>query len=135
MAKIFDTVSHDILIQKLSFYGFSVASCNFFTSYLSECFQQVKVSTEVSGELPINIGLPQGSILGPILFLFYINDMPGIVKDCMCHLYAEDTTLYCKARTVDGAEKCIQHCVPQPRSAGAPECKICCGNIEYFSSL
>ena len=109
MAKGFDTVSHDILIHKLSFYGFSVASCNFFTSYLSERFQQVKGSTSISSELPINMGVPQGSILGPMLFLIYVNDMPSIVKDCKCHLYADDTTLYCKARTVDGAEKCIQH--------------------------
>ena len=58
MAKSFDTFSHDILIHKLSLHGFSVASCNF-VPHISERFQQVKVSTRISTELPINMGVPK----------------------------------------------------------------------------
>ena len=53
-----------------------------------------KGSTSVSSELPINMGVHQGSLFGPVLFLIYVNDIPNIVKECKCHLFADYTTLY-----------------------------------------
>ena len=52
-----------------------------------------KGSTSVSSELPINMDVCQGSLFGPVLFLIYVNDLPNIVKECKCHLFADYTTL------------------------------------------
>ena len=71
MAKGFDTVSHDILLHKLSFYGFSPSSCNFFKSYLSRRSQQVKGDVCISKKLPIKIGVPQGSVSGHFVLNLY----------------------------------------------------------------
>ena len=108
MAKGFDTIPHDILLYKLKHYNFSPASINWFKSYLSDRSQIVKCNSEVSEEKPVNIGVPQGSILGPLLFILYTNDLPSVLKNCKCEKYADDTTLYCKAKTVAEAEQILQ---------------------------
>ena len=68
-AKGFDTISHNILLHKLSFYGFDSNSINFFISYLNNRCQKVKCGSLISKENSVEIGIPQGSILGPILFI------------------------------------------------------------------
>ena len=92
--KAFDTVQHDILLKKLKFYGIRGIIYDWFRTYLSERTQSVKLSQHVSTSKIINYGVPQGSVLGPILFLLYINDLPSIFTHLRAILFADDATLY-----------------------------------------
>ena len=90
LQKAFDTVDHGILLQKLGAVG--VSSVGWFDSYLSDRRQCVEVSGTRSDFLPVTCGVPQGSILGPLLFLVYINDMVTSLN-CKLSLYADDSAL------------------------------------------
>ena len=90
LQKAFDTVDHGILLSKLETVG--VTSVTWFKSYLSNRKQCVEVNGVQSDFLPITCGVPQGSILGPLLFLLYINDMSASL-DCDLSLYADDSAL------------------------------------------
>ena len=93
LKKAFDTVDHKILLKKLEFFGFHRKTIAFFCSYLSNRQQQCSVNGVTSDLLPISCGVPQGTILGPLLFLMYINDLPNCLKYSTATLYADDTTL------------------------------------------
>ena len=95
LSKAFDTVDHNILIKKLQHYGIRGVCLDLFQSYLSERRQLVNIYNNNSGLKPIKCGVPQGSILGPILFILYINDLPDILKFSKIKLYADDTTIAC----------------------------------------
>ena len=95
MTKGFDTISHKVLLHKLRYYGFNENVISWFNSYLSERTQFVKYNSRVSSELPIQGGVPHGSVLGPILFILYVNDLVNIFTDCNFTMYADDTNLYC----------------------------------------
>lgn len=90
LQKAFDTVDHAILCKKLQAMG--VGSTDWFKSYLSNRQQFVSVNKVQSKSLNLTCGVPQGSILGPLLFLCYVNDMPSCVK-CKLLLYADDSAL------------------------------------------
>ena len=92
LQKAFDTVNHDIMIDKLRAIGVSSSSLSWFESYLTGRLQCVQVDGTCSEFLPISCGVPQGSILGPQLFLIYINDM-SISVNCKVSLYADDSAL------------------------------------------
>ena len=94
--KAFDTINHSILLRKLNSYGIRGAPLNFVCSFLSNRSCSVKIGNTVSNPSPISIGLPQGSILSPLLFLFYINDLPNIVNNIHTILYADDTSFCIK---------------------------------------
>ena len=94
-AKAFDTVDHKILIKKLEHYGFRGVVNQWFKSYLSNRYQRVKIGNTLSDECKIEYGVPQGSVLGPILFLLYINDIQYSSEILKFHLFADDTsTIY-----------------------------------------
>ena len=91
LRKAFDTVSHEILLKKLSHYGIRGRAYDFIESYLNSRTQFVSINNCQSQTKPINIGVPQGSILGPLLFLIYINDLHNAVTKP--RLFADDTCL------------------------------------------
>ena len=95
LSKAFDTLNHDILLSKLKHYGIDGISYNLFETYIRNRSQYVKFESENSNELDIKRGVPQGSILGPLLFIIYINDLPNASKVFDFLMYADDTTLSC----------------------------------------
>ena len=100
LKKAFDTVNHEILIDKLCNYGIKGNELSWFKSYLSNRSQVVNINSNLSEPKNINIGVPQGSILGPLLFIIFVNCLPGAVN-CKTIMYADDTTLLFKARCPD----------------------------------
>lgn len=95
--KAFDSIKHEILINKLSYYGIRGISLALLESYLSNRSQYVVVNNVKSGLEYIKYGVPQGSILGPILFLLYINDIVSIPGTPEIILYADDTSVFFSA--------------------------------------
>ena len=93
LSKAFDTISHDILLKKLDYYGIRGLANSWFTSYLSNRKQFTEFQGNISSTADINYGVPQGSILGPLLFLIYINDLPSSTNLNILS-FADDTTAY-----------------------------------------
>ena len=93
LAEAFDIVSHEILLKKLELYGISDLTLDWFKSYLSNRDQVCVVQGYTSEPRIINCGVPQGSILGPLLFLIYINDLPACLKYATASMFADDTTI------------------------------------------
>ena len=92
-SKAFDMVDHDILLDKLEHYGIRGMANIWFRSYLSDRKQFVSITNETSCKLPLKYSVPQGSILGPLLFIIYINDIPNINKLAKFILYADDANI------------------------------------------
>ena len=95
MFKAFDRVWHGGLLHKLKSYGISSQIFGLISSFLSNRRLQVVLDGKSSQEYPVNVGVPQVSVLGPTLFLLYINDLPDDVI-CDIAIFADDTTLYSK---------------------------------------
>ena len=100
LKKAFDTVDHEILINKLASYGIKDNELDWFKSYLCNRSQAVHVNSFLSDFKTYNTGIPQGSILGPLLFIIFVNCLPDVVT-CKTVMYADDTSLMCKAKDVN----------------------------------
>ena len=93
LQKAFNTVDHQILLAKLNHYGIRGVSNDWFKSYLSNRNQYISINGYESGLAAINCGVPQGSVLGPLLFLLHINDLNQAIKIYKVHHFADDTNL------------------------------------------
>lgn len=92
--RAFETINRTVLAKKLKRYGISGTAIKWFESYLSNRTQQVKFRNTISTEQITSNGVPQGSVLGPLLFILYINDIVKKLKYCECKIFADDTVIY-----------------------------------------
>ena len=105
LEKAFDTLDHTVLLQKMECIGFKESVIKWFQSYLSNRKFFVTLENVFSDAGLINCGVPQGSILGPLLFLIYINDLPQALNETGSYLYADDTCIFYQDKDVEKIEK------------------------------
>ena len=107
LSKAFDTLDHKILLDKLNHYGIRGIAHDWFRNYLTGRSQFVTINGSNSVELPISCGVPQGSILGPLLFLIYINDLATVSKHAITILFADDTNAIYSSNTYENLEHIV----------------------------
>ena len=107
LSKEFDTVSHSLILDKLPAYGISGNEKAQFTDYLFHRKIRVNYKGTLSTPIPIQCGVPQGSILGPLLFLLHFNKLPPLLKSCRMIMYADDTILYYSHKDMKEIEKVL----------------------------
>lgn len=113
MAKAFDTVPHERLLVKLEKYGIRGNAQNLFSNYLNNRVQKVKIGGEFSNPLTVKIGIPQGTVLGPICFLLYMNDMFDLGMGGHVISYADDTVVVFKADSNENLQNMVEQGLQQ----------------------
>ena len=101
LKKAFDTIDHEIILLKLRNYGVDSASLKWFESYLTNRRQKCKVNGQLSNSTPVTCDVPQGSCLGPLLFLIYINDLPNCLDIAQPRMFADDTNVSYASESLD----------------------------------
>ena len=109
LQKAFDTVNHNILLQKLKYYGIRGTPLAWFTSFLQQRTQTVSINGDLSEKLTVTHGVPQGSVLGPLLFLLYINDLHLAIQHSVIHHFADDTNMLLVGKSLKKIKKYINH--------------------------
>ena len=104
LQKAFDTVNHVLLLGKLEACGIRDNALNLLASYLADRKQTCQVNGKQSGLRSISCGIPQGSILGPLFFLVYINDLPNCLKHTTPRMFADDTSLTAYGKSIEEIE-------------------------------
>ncbi len=95
LSKAFDTIDHEILLHKSEYYGVRGIALDLFISYLKNRKQYTEINGVTSEMKSINCGIPHGSVLGPLLFLIHINDMPIWLKSALSITFTDDSRVYC----------------------------------------
>ena len=106
-SKVFDTVNHQILLKKLEAYGIRGTPLQWFTNYLTNRQQYVSLNNLESPKQTITCGIPQGSSLGPLLFLIYINDMPNCSSKLSFRIFADDTNIFASSSSITDLESLV----------------------------
>ena len=108
LSKAFDTLSHGQIVESLSSYGIYGTELELFTNYLFNRTQSVRVGPEISNPEKITCGVPQGSILGPVLFLITFNDIVTVLKHSNIITYADDTVIYFSGKSKESIQDRLQ---------------------------
>ena len=108
LSKAFDCLDHELLIAKLNAFGFSLTALKLVHNYLSNRKQQAKINSTYSSLLEIIFGVPQGSILGPLLFNICLIDLFFIIEDTDIASYVDDSTPYIIANNINGVIKSLE---------------------------
>ena len=111
LKKAFDTVDHDIFIEKLDHYGVRGVAKDWFISYLKGRRQFVVIENETSSTQEILTGVPQGSVLGPLLFLIYINDLNTCIQFSKTYHFADDTNIMQSNISMENGQRYIKSIV------------------------
>jgi len=107
LKKAFDTVDHQILLSKLKFYGIEGVPLQWFKDYLLNRSQITSLNGTLSRKEFIKTGVPQGSILGPLLFILYVNDLPGCLMSSKVNMYADDTAFYAMDKDITNVRRAL----------------------------
>jgi len=111
LQKAFDTVDHSILLAKLYNYGIRGDVYNWFKDYLYDRQQFVSIRGINSDTASVSYDVPQGSVLGPLLFLIYVNDMYSCIGDATVKLFADDTNLFVSGQSIDEVTAIANVCI------------------------